>query len=40
MLVEITPELWALFGLIIILYGLGSFIAGYYLGRSRTKKKK
>jgi len=38
MLVEITPELWALLGLIIILYGVGSFIAGYYNGkRSRVK---
>ena len=35
MIVEITPELWALLGLIIILYGIGAFLAGYYIGKSK-----
>ena len=40
MIVEITPEFWALLGLIVILYGLGCFVMGYFEGKKRAQRAK
>lgn len=38
MILEITAEYWALIGLVILLYGLGSYVAGYYIGKMRQRE--
>ena len=38
MMMEITPEFLAVFGLTIFLYGMGAFLWGYYSGKKSQKK--